>query len=211
MKRTKHILLGVTASIAIYKACEIVRKLIKANIGLSVVMTANATRLISSQVFSSLIGSQEHPTKRGLSYRVYPVRKKALVQGNISLSNGVYWDEFTIPNNYTMEHISLAKRADLVLIAPATANIIGKIANGIADDLLSTTVMATKAPIIIAPAMNENMYGNKIVQANIQKLKSLGYKFIQPLVSRLACGDIGEGHLAEVDTIIKTVKKQLSL
>lgn len=177
--KSRNIILGVTASIAIYKACEIIRKLLKANLGLSVVMTNNATRLISPRVFSSLIGGR------------------------------VYYDEFASPANWELEHISLAKSADLVLIAPATANIIGKVANGIADDLLTTTVIACRAPVLIAPAMNENMYKNKIVQANIQKLKKLGFKFIGPTRGELACGDVGIGRLAEVEAIIKEVKRSL--
>ena len=178
MKR-KNIILGITASIAIYKAGEIIRKLMKDNFSLSVVMTKNATRLISPQVFSTLSGRQ------------------------------VYWDEFQSPAHWEIEHISLAKQADLILIAPATANIIGKIAHGIADDLLSTTVMATRAPVLIVPAMNENMYRNKIVQENTRKLKGMGFRFIGPGIGKLACGDVGVGHLAEVATIIKEVKKLL--
>jgi phosphopantothenoylcysteine decarboxylase/phosphopantothenate--cysteine ligase len=127
-----------------------------------------------------------------------------------SLSGGpVYWDEFISPANWDIEHISLAKKADLVLIAPATANIIGKIASGIADDLLTTTIMTTRAPILIAPSMNENMYKNKIVQANIQKLKGQGFKFIEPTKGKLVCGDVGLGRLAEVETIVKEVKRHL--
>ncbi|MFH1577529.1 MAG: flavoprotein, partial [Candidatus Omnitrophota bacterium] len=126
--KPKNIILGVTASIAVYKACEIARQLANSNFCLSVVMTKNATRLISPQVFSSLIGGR------------------------------VYWDEFAAPDNWEIEHISLAKKANLVLIAPATANIIGKVANGIADDLLSTMIMAVHAPVLIAPAMNDRMY-----------------------------------------------------
>ena len=177
--KAKNIILGVTASIAIYKACEIARRLIKDNLCLGVVMTENATRLISPQVFSSLIGGR------------------------------VYWDEFANSANWEIEHISLAKKADLVLIAPATANIIGKIANGIADDLLTTLIMAVRVPVLIAPAMNEDMHKNKIVQANIQRLKSLGYKFIGPKTGKLACGDVGVGHLAEVEEIVRTVKRSL--
>ena len=177
--RQKNIILGITASIAIYKACEIVRRFLRDNVSLTVVMTKNATRLISPQVFSSLIGGQ------------------------------VYWDGFTSRSNWEIEHISLAKRADLVLIAPATANIIGKIANGIADDLLTTTIMASRAPILIAPAMNENMYKSKIVQANIQKLKGFGFKFIEPTIGKLVCGDVGVGHLAQVETILKASKRLL--
>ena len=177
--KTNKIILGVTASIAIYKACEILRCLIKNNISVSVVMTENATKLISPQVFASLSGTR------------------------------VYIDEFVDPVNWDIEHIALSKKAGLVLITPATANIIGKIANGIADDLLSTIVMACRAPVLIAPAMNDNMYKNKIVIANIQKLKSMGYKFIGPDRGRLACGDIGIGHLAEVKAIVTEVKKIL--
>jgi phosphopantothenoylcysteine decarboxylase/phosphopantothenate--cysteine ligase len=178
--KTKEIILGVTGSIAIYKACEIIRRLMKARFCLSIVMTRNAGKLISPRVFASLADGR------------------------------VYWDESLPPINWEIDHISLAKKADLVLIAPATANIIGKIANGIADDLLTTTVMATRAPIVIAPSMNENMYKNKIVQANIKRLKDSGYKFIEPGIGDLACGDIGVGRLADVEIIVKAVKKQLS-
>ena len=178
MKR-KNIILGVTASIAIYKACDIARRLLKEDFDLSIVMTKNAAQLISPKVLSALAGGQ------------------------------VYWDMFEVSAIWGMEHISLAKKADLVLIAPATANIIGKIANGIADDLLSTTVVATRAPVLIAPAMNENMYRNRIVQEGIQKLKRLGYKFIEPKKGRLACGDVGIGHLAEVEAIVREAKRFL--
>ena len=177
--KEKNIILGVTASIAIYKACEILRRLRAAGINVSVVMTEHARQLISPQVFASLSGSK------------------------------VYLDEFVISSHWDIEHISLAKRAHLILIAPATANIIGKIANGIADDLLTTTIMATQAPVLIAPAMNEDMYKNKIVQANIHKLKELKYKFIEPTKGKLACGDIGIGHLAEVDKIVGAARQLL--
>ncbi|MGD9014956.1 MAG: flavoprotein [Candidatus Omnitrophota bacterium] len=177
--RGNNIVLGVTASIAIYKACEIARRLVNHNFSLDIIMTKNAVQLISPQVFSSLI------------------------------KGSVYWDEFQDPANWEIEHISLAKKADLILIAPATANIIGKIANGIADDLLSTTVMATRAPVLIVPAMNENMYKSKIVQGNIEKLKNLGYKFVGPRIGKLACGEVGVGHLAEIETIAKEAKKLL--
>ncbi len=177
--RKKNIILGVTASIAIYKACDVIRRLQGDNFCLSVVMTKNATQLVSPQVFACLADGR------------------------------VYWDEFVNPSDYEIEHISLAKSANLVLIVPATANIIGKIASGVADDLLTTTVMATRAPVLLAPAMNENMYKNKIVQANIRQLNSLGYKFIGPVRGKLTCGDEGIGHLAEVETIVKEVKRVL--
>ncbi|MFH1338517.1 MAG: flavoprotein [Candidatus Omnitrophota bacterium] len=177
--KSKRIILGVTASIAAYKACEIVRRLLRDKIGVSVVMSENATRLISPQVFSSLSCGR------------------------------VYWDMFSDACGWEIEHISLAKQADLVLIAPATANIIGKLANGIADDLLSTLVTAVRVPVLIAPAMNENMLKNRIVRENINKLKGLGYKFIEPEKGRLACGDVGVGHLADVEIIVRQVKRFL--
>ena len=108
--------------------------------------------------------------------------------------------------NIDVKHISLAKKADLFLVVPATANIIGKVANGIADDMLSTTIMATKAPIIFAPAMNNGMYENKIVQYNIEKLKTYGYKFIEPTVGHLACGYEAKGKLPKNEEIIDYVK-----
>lgn len=123
-------------------------------------------------------------------------------------NNKVYVDMFD--RTPEVEHISLAKEADLLLIVPATANIIGKIANGIADDFISTTVMATKAPVLIAPAMNTNMYKNKIMQNNISKLKEYGYEFINPQVGLLACNDIGEGKLADINDIENKIISMLT-
>jgi len=177
--RAKNIILGVTASIAIYKACDIVRKLKSEAFSVTVVMTAEAEELIKPVVFQSLSG------------------------------NRVYRGLFAEPDAWEIEHVALAEKAGLVLVAPATANIIGKIANGICDDLLTCIICATKVPVLIAPAMNENMYKNKIVQANIKKLKSFGYRFIEPRIGELACGKIGIGCLAEVETIVKEVKKCL--
>lgn len=177
MAKKKNIILGVTASIAIYKACEIVRRLKEEDCSVTVVMTKEAEELIRPLVFQSLSG------------------------------NKVYRGLFDDPQTWEIEHVSLAKQADLVLIAPATANIIGKIASGICDDLLTCIVCATKAPVLIAPAMNENMYGNKITQENIKKLKSLGYRFIEPRRGKLACGEMGVGCLAEVETIMKEIKR----
>ena len=111
--------------------------------------------------------------------------------------------------NWEIDHISLAEKADLVLIAPATANIIGKIAWGIADDILSCTVIATRAPVVICPAMNEAMFRNKIVQENIKKLQTLGYKFVEPVKGKLACGKVGVGCLAPVEDIVAEVKRIL--
>jgi phosphopantothenoylcysteine decarboxylase/phosphopantothenate--cysteine ligase len=179
IKNNKHVILGVSASIAIYKACEIIRRLKDDGFSVSVVLTAEAEELVKPVVFASLSG------------------------------NRVYRGLFAEPDVWEIEHISLADKADLVLIAPATANIIAKIAAGICDDLLTCVVCATRAPVLIAPAMNEHMYQNKITQGNVRKLKTLGYKFIGPRQGKLACGKIGAGCLAEVETIIKEVKKIL--
>ena len=179
MSKGKNVILGVTASIAIYKACDILRRLQEEGFAVSVVLTSEAKELINPIVFQSLC------------------------------VNKVYTDLFEAPQSWEIDHVSLAERADLVLVAPATANIIGKIASGICDDLLSCVICATKAPILICPAMNENMYKNKITQSNIQKLQSLGYGFIAPRIGKLACGKTGTGCLAEVDAIIKEVKKNL--
>lgn len=179
MGKQKNIILGVTASIAVYKACDLVRRLKEQAFSVDVVMTEDATRLIRPVLFQSLSG------------------------------NKVTYDMFEQPGSWEIEHIALAQKADLLLIAPATADIIGKIAAGICDDMLTCTVCATKAPVLIAPAMNENMYKNKLVQENIRKLKQAGYAFVGPREGRLACGATGIGCLAEVDTIIQTVKKLL--
>ncbi|MDP8265331.1 MAG: bifunctional phosphopantothenoylcysteine decarboxylase/phosphopantothenate--cysteine ligase CoaBC [Candidatus Aceula meridiana] len=172
---TKQVVLAVTASIAAYKACEIIRSLQKKQVDVTVVMTASAEKFISSLTLASLSGTR------------------------------AYKDMFEDSGSWEMEHISLAQKADLFLVAPATANMIGKMAHGLADDLVSCVALTTKAPIVIAPAMNTAMYQNKIVQENIAKLKSKGAKFIDPVKGKLACGTTGEGHLAEVETIVKKV------
>ena len=173
---SKTVVLGVSGGIAAYKACDVVSRLRKENIQVNVIMTKHATEFVSALTFQSI--SQ----------------------------NPVAVEMFEPVTNWDIEHISLAKKADIFLIAPATANVIGKIANGIAVDMLSTTVMATKAPVVIAPAMNTNMYENPVTQANIQKLKDLGYIFIEPGYGRLACGDLGPGKLAEPDLIVENIK-----
>ena len=175
--KEKNIILGVTASIAIYKACEIVRRLKAENFSVTVVMTEEAEEFIKPALFAHLSG------------------------------NKVFRGLFVEPGNWEVEHVSLAQKAGLVLIAPATANIIGKIAAGICDDLLTCVVCASQAPVLICPAMNENMYKNRIVQDNIKKLKSLGFGFVEPKTGRLACGRVGKGCLAEVETIIQEVKQ----
>lgn len=172
----KNIVLGVTGGIAAYKAVEIVSRLKKAGASVHVIMTEGATKFVTPLTFRELSAN--------------PVAVKM-------------WEE---PKTWNVEHIALATLADLFLIAPATANIIGKIANGIADDMLSTTVMATKASVILAPAMNTNMYLNPITQQNIAKLASLGYHFIEPGTGMLACGIEGPGRLAEPSTIVEYVE-----
>jgi phosphopantothenoylcysteine decarboxylase/phosphopantothenate--cysteine ligase len=169
----------VTGSIAAYKACDLIRALQKLGLSVTVVMTREAKEFVTPLTFQQL--SQ----------------------------NKVYEDMFEKDIDVEIEHIALADKAALVLIAPATANIIGKIASGICDDLLSCTVVATKKPVLIAPAMNENMYTNRVVQYNINKLKSLGYKFIPPRKGELACGNVGWGCLAEIEEIVRQVKKIL--
>lgn len=171
----KTVVIGVCGGIAAYKACDIVSKLKKLDVEVHVIMTKSACEFVAPMTFQTL--SQ----------------------------NFAITDMFEEPKTWDVEHISLAKKADTFLIVPATANVIGKIAGGIADDMLTTTVMATKAPVIIAPAMNTNMYENPIVQDNIEKLKRYGYKFVEPASGRLACGDLGKGKLADVDDIVHEV------
>jgi phosphopantothenoylcysteine decarboxylase/phosphopantothenate--cysteine ligase len=161
----------VTASIAIYKAGDIIRTLKDKGCSVTVVMTKEAQEFIRPALFAHLSG------------------------------NKVYSGMFEEPSAWDIEHISLAQKATAVVIAPATANIIAKIACGICDDLLTCVVAATRAKVLICPAMNEQMYLNTITQANIKKLKSLGFMFLEPVKGRLACGKIGVGCLAPVDTI----------
>lgn len=176
---SKCVVIGVTGGIAVYKALDVISALRKKDIEVHVIMTESASKFVNPLTFQSI--SQ----------------------------NMVVTDMFAEPKAWEIQHISLAQKADLMLIAPATANVIGKISNGIADDMLSTTVMATKAKVLIAPAMNTNMYQNPIVQNNISKLKDFGYKFIEPASGRLACGDIGIGKLADVNTIVEIVIEEL--
>ncbi|MTK12214.1 MAG: bifunctional phosphopantothenoylcysteine decarboxylase/phosphopantothenate--cysteine ligase CoaBC [Clostridiaceae bacterium] len=175
----KTVVIGVTGGIAVYKALDVISKLKKKNYEIHVIMTNSATKFVNPLSFQTL--SQ----------------------------NIVNYDMFCEPRAWEIQHISLAKKADLVAVIPATANIIGKVANGIADDLLSTTIMATKAPVIFAAAMNTNMYSNPIVQDNISKLQNYGYKFIKPTSGRLACGDEGEGKLADTEIIAEYIDSML--
>ncbi|NEZ46006.1 bifunctional phosphopantothenoylcysteine decarboxylase/phosphopantothenate--cysteine ligase CoaBC [Clostridium niameyense] len=175
----KSVVIGVTGGIACYKTLDIVSRLKKKNYEVNVIMTSSALKFINPLPFQSL--SQ----------------------------NFVVKDMFEEPKAFEIQHISLAKKADLILVAPATANIIGKVANGIADDMLSTTIMAAKCPIIFAPAMNTNMYRNPIVQDNMKKLEYHGYSFINPISGKLACGDVGEGKMEDTETIVEMVDSML--
>lgn len=172
----KKLVLGITGSIAAYKACEIVSRLKELGAEVFVIMTKSATHFVTPLTFQTLSG------------------------------NRVYLNLFDLPEEWELEHISLAERADLILIAPATANTIAKLATGIADDFLTTTVLASEAPTLIAPAMDETMYKNSFTQANIEKLKEKGFKFIGPEYGKLASGKIGLGRLASNDKIIDGVK-----
>ena len=165
------VVLGVTGGIAVYKACELLRLLQKRGIDVFVVMTQNACRFVAPLTFETLSG---HP---------------------------VAVDTFDRPQTWEVEHIALAKRADLFLIAPAMANIMGKMACGIADDMLSTTVMATRAPVLVAPAMNTGMWENAAVQQNVKTLRARGVEIVAPVSGHLACGDSGAGKLEDVAVI----------
>ena len=171
----KQVVLGVTGSIAAYKAGDIVRRLQEQGCDVTVIMTDSAEKFITPLTLETL---SRKPVLRDMFAR------------------DAEWD---------MAHISLARLADVFLVAPATANIIGKMACGIADDLLTCTAVTTKAPIVIAPAMNTDMLSNPIVQENIAKLKKLGIRFIEPKEGKLACGDIGKGALADIDEIVKAI------
>lgn len=179
MLKDKTIVIGVTGGIAVYKAADIVSRLKKLRANVEVIMTSGATEFVTPLTFQTMSG------------------------------NKVHREMFGEVKNYDVEHISLAQKADIILIAPATANTIGKIANGIADNLLTTVVMASTAKIIFAPAMNTMMYRNPIVKDNIEKLKNLGYEFIQPGTGLLACGDYGEGKMAEPVDIVEYVLSSL--
>lgn len=180
MLQGKTVLLGVTGGIAAYKMPNVARMLKKMHCNVHVLMTQNATNFITPTTFETLTGN------------------KCLI------------DTFDRNFEFSVEHVALAKQADLVLIAPATANVIGKIANGIADDMLTTTVMACTCKILIAPAMNHNMYHNPIVRENIEKLKSHGYEIIEPVCGMLANGDTGDGKLPSEETLVEYVVKELA-
>nr|MBQ8253285.1 bifunctional phosphopantothenoylcysteine decarboxylase/phosphopantothenate--cysteine ligase CoaBC [Lachnospiraceae bacterium] len=179
MLKGKTVLLGVTGSIAAYKMANVASMLMKLHADVHVLMTKNATYFINPITFETLTGN------------------KCLV------------DTFDRNFEFSVEHVSLAKQADVFLVAPATANVIGKIANGLADDMLTTTFMACKCPKIISPAMNTQMYENQIVQDNIEKCKDYGMQIITPASGRLACGDVGSGKLPSEEVLVDAILKEI--
>lgn len=180
MLQGKTVLLCVTGGIAAYKMPNVARMLKKMHCNVHVIMTQNATNFITATTFETLTGN------------------KCLI------------DTFDRNFEFSVEHVALAKLADLVLIAPATANVIGKIANGIADDMLTTTVMACTCKTLVAPAMNHNMYHNFIVQENLEKLKKHGYEIIDPVCGMLANGDTGDGKLPSEEELVDYVVRELA-
>ena len=180
MLKGKTVVLAVSGSIAAYKIASLASALGKLHADVQVLMTQNATNFINPITFETLTGN------------------KCLV------------DTFDRNFQYSVEHVALAKRADVVLVAPASANVIGKIANGIADDMLTTTVMACKCKKIISPAMNTQMFENPIVQDNLKKLEHYGYEVIQPAVGLLACKDVGKGKMPEPETLLEYILREVA-
>jgi phosphopantothenoylcysteine decarboxylase/phosphopantothenate--cysteine ligase len=181
MLKGKKILLGVTGGIAAYKAAELMREFIKDGAEVKVIMTANAAKFVSPLTFQTLSG------------------------------NPVYTDMFALTEDWEIGHISLADYPDIVVIAPATANIIGKVAGGIADDLLSTTVMASRKPVLFCPAMNVGMYQNEAVQENMAFLARRGYTIMESATGELACGVEGPGRLPDLKEILEAVETLLTV
>lgn len=180
MLKGKNVLLGVTGGIAVYKAADLVSRLVKEGTEVDVIMTESAQRFVTPLTFQTMAQSKVHT------------------------------DLFGLLDYVDVEHISLAKKADIIIIAPATGNTIAKIANGIADNMLTTVVLASTAKIIFAPAMNTNMFLNSITQENIKKLEALGHEFIPPGEGRLACGDTGPGKMAEPSDIVEFLRWSLT-
>ncbi len=179
--KSKNVVIGVTASVACYKALDVISGLRKLGAQVTVVMTKDSEEFIKPVLFQAVSGAKV-----------------------------VTHDMFKLPDEWDSGHISLAEQADCIAIIPATANIIGKIANGICDDMLTCAVCATKAPVLFSPAMNENMYNNKIVQENVSRLKKFGYHFTGPIKGRLACGAEGLGHIQDLEVIIREIKRLIT-
>ena len=180
MLKGKCVVLGVTGSIAAYKIANLASALVKLGADVNVIMTENATNFINPITFETLTGN------------------KCLV------------DTFDRNFQFNVEHVSLAKKADVFMVAPASANVIGKLANGIADDMLTTTVMACTCKVIVAPAMNTNMYHNPIVQDNLKKLAGYGYEIIAPAKGMLACRDEGDGKMPSEDVLVNHILREIA-
>ena len=178
--KDRKIIIGVTGSIAAYKSCELVRNLIKKEAEVQVVMTKNASNFITPLTLQTLSGKK------------------------------VANDAFDLEWESKIGHIHLADSSDLIIVAPASASFIGKLANGITDSLLTTVIVASKAKVLICPAMNVNMYNNPLVKENINKLENAGYKIIEPYEGDLACGWEGKGRLADIEDISTEIEKELS-
>ena len=176
----KNVVLGVTGSIAAYKIANLASALVKLHADVTVIMTKNATNFINPITFETLTGN------------------KCLV------------DTFDRNFQYSVEHVSLAKKTDLFLVAPASSNVIGKLAHGIADDMLTTTILACRCPKLVSPAMNTNMYENPIVQDNLKKLEHYGFEVIDPASGYLACGDTGAGKMPEPETLLSYILRELA-
>ena len=181
MLKGKTVILGVTGSIAAYKAASLASMLVKQGAEVNVIMTANAVNFINPITFETLTGN------------------KCVV------------DTFDRNFQFQVEHVSLAKKADIVMIAPASANVIGKMAGGIADDMLTTTVLACTCPKLVAPAMNTRMFENSIVQENMRKLENHGFRIISPAVGHLACGDTGAGKMPEPSVLLEYILQEIGM
>ena len=179
MLKDKTVVLGITGSIAAYKMASVASSLRKLGVNVEVIMTCNATQFITPVTFEAITG------------------------------NRCITDTFDRNFDFNIEHISLAKKADLFIVAPASANIIGKIANGIADDMLTTTFMACTCPKLIAPAMNTNMYNNGILQENLRRCQNYGIRIIEPASGLLACGDAGRGKLPEPELLVEHILSEI--
>lgn len=171
----REILVGVTGGIAAYKTAHLVLRLVQAGAGVTVVMTANAARFVGPLTFRALTGRPVHT------------------------------DMWATPEGHHAAHVALADRAEVAVVAPATANVLGKLAGGLADDLLSTVLLAIDVPLIVAPAMNGRMWAHPAVQANVGRLRERGVRFVGPEEGYLACGEVGPGRMAETETILADI------
>jgi len=176
----REIVVGVTGGIAAYKAAELVSRLRQRKAAVTVIMTQAATRFVQPLTFAVLSGRR------------------------------VITDLFEQPEHYEADHVALAQRAALAIVAPATANLLGKVAAGIADDALTTTLLSLQCPVVLAPAMNHRMWANRVVQQNVARLRELGYRIVEPEAGWLACGETGAGRLADLDTILQAAEAALA-